>query len=239
MANMANLQKATISVHKDDEAKSSALKGKKSKAKPAGGQNPPDGVAFMFNPEAVRVTKTLKPKENKGAGQDTPELQFTSGNAATVEFGEILFDGFDQRINVHDVYVMPLEALIHVDEELHRPPLVFFSWGSGWGEGGGKINTGLYFITGLDVNYTMFLPDGTPVRCKCKLTLTQAPSKSDRKSPDTAHVYLVSRSDTLQSIAGKEYDDPSQWRRIANANGIDDPLNLMPGHRLLIPPILK
>lgn len=230
MANMAGLQKAMISVHKDDEDRSD-LKGKKAK------------VEFKFNPEAVRVTKTLKPQENKGAGQNTPELQFTTGNSAMIEFGEILFDGFDDRVNVHDKYVVPLENLIHVDKKLHRPPLVFFSWGSGWGQGGGKINTGVYFITGLDVNYTMFLPDGTPVRCKCKLTLTEAPAKGkgggDRQSPDTAHVYLVSRSDTLQSIAGKEYDDPSQWRRIANANGIDDPLNLMPGHRLLIPPILK
>jgi nucleoid-associated protein YgaU len=48
----------------------------------------------------------------------------------------------------------------------------------------------------------------------------------------------VGRGDTLQSIAFKEYDDAGEWRRIAEANGIDDPLELAPGKRLLIPPIL-
>ena len=42
-----------------------------------------------------------------------------------------------------------------------------------------------------------------------------------------------------KGIAFREYDDPAQWRRIAEANGIDDPLALQPGRRLLIPPILK
>ena len=78
-----------------------------------------------------------------------------------------------------------------------------------------------------------------PVRCTCKLTLQEAPKPQDKKSPDTAHVHLVSRGDSLQGIAAKEYDEPGEWRRIAQANGIDDPLNLEPGRRLLIPPILK
>ncbi|MCA9527587.1 MAG: LysM peptidoglycan-binding domain-containing protein, partial [Myxococcales bacterium] len=47
------------------------------------------------------------------------------------------------------------------------------------------------------------------------------------------------RGETLQSIAGQEYDDPNQWRRIADANGIDDPFRLDPGVRLIIPPILR
>jgi nucleoid-associated protein YgaU len=40
-------------------------------------------------------------------------------------------------------------------------------------------------------------------------------------------------------IAAREYEDPAEWRRIADANGIDDPLQLEPGRRLMIPPILR
>ena len=43
----------------------------------------------------------------------------------------------------------------------------------------------------------------------------------------------------LHTIAATEYDDPSQWRRIADANGIENPLDLEPGQELLIPPILN
>jgi len=33
----------------------------------------------------------------------------------------------------------------------------------------------------------------------------------------------VKQGDTLAWIAGKEYGNPSEWRIIADANGIDDP----------------
>jgi len=222
---MADLQKAKIVIYGDDKAK----------AKNAGKGE----IDFLFNPEAIRVTKTVKPKEGKQAGQNAPAPQFTGGNALVLEFGDILFDTFEKRTSVYKEHVVQLEKLIMVDENLHRPPQVFFTWGAGWGEGPGEIHTGMWFVTGLDVNYTMFLPNGTPVRCTCKLTLTEVPKPPTKSSPDTAHVYLVSRSDTLQGIANKEYDDPAEWRRIAEANGIDDPLHVQPGRRLLIPPILK
>ncbi|MCO4760808.1 MAG: LysM peptidoglycan-binding domain-containing protein [Myxococcales bacterium] len=203
----------------------------------------PSEVSFSFNPEAVRVTKTLKPREQRQAGQDSAHLQFTGGDSLKLEFGEILFDTFEDRKSVYSTHIQDLEKLIHANAELHRIPRVLFVWGQGFGSEGGRINTGTWYITALDVNYIMFLPNGTPVRAKCKLTLTEVPddnpSKSVKSSPDTAHVHLVSRGDSLQAIAFNEYDDPAQWRRIAEANGIDDPLSLSPGRRLLIPPILK
>jgi len=197
---------------------------------------------FMFNPEAVRVTKTMTPRPAKQAGRSAPKSQFTTGNPAQLEFGELLFDCFDKRLNVYVAHVQWFEALLKIDENLHRPVRVVFTWGAGWGESTkvGQVNTGMWFVTGLDVNYTMFLPNGTPVRATCKLTLGEEPPKEETKSsPDTAHVHSVSRGETLQAISASEYDDPGEWRRIAAANGIDDPLRLVPGQRLLIPPILR
>ena len=49
----------------------------------------------------------------------------------------------------------------------------------------------------------------------------------------------VRRGDTLAAIAHVEYNDPGEWRRIANANDIDDPMSLKPGMKLLVPPILS
>jgi hypothetical protein len=219
-------ERAMLVVHKDD----------------AGGVDFGE-IEFAFNPEAVRVTKSVKPKEQNQAGQDAPDLQFTGGNSAKIEFGELLFDTFEDRQSVYTKHVVKLEQLLHVSESLHRPVRVLFMWGQGFGAEAGRINTGLWLVTGLDVNYIMFLPNGVPCRARCKLTLTEAPDPTNpegavRGSPDTAHVHLVGRGDTLQSIAFKEYDDAGEWRRIAEANGIDDPLELAPGKRLLIPPIL-
>lgn len=224
----SNFEKAKLVAHSADKA------------------DVPAEVSFAFNPEAVRVTKTLKPKEQRQAGQDAPALQFNGGDSLKLEFGEVLFDTFEDRVSVYARHVSQLEKLILVSKSLHRPPRVHFVWGQGFGSEDGKINTGIWHVTALDVNYIMFLPNGVPVRAKCKLTLTEVPddetpakgSKANQ-SPDTAHVHLVQRGDSLQAIAHKEYDDSSEWRRIAMANGIDDPLELQPGSRLLIPPILK
>lgn len=197
-------------------------------------------VAFKFNPEAIRITKTVKPKQQRQAGKNAPKLQFTTGDETKIEFGEIVFDTFEKRLSVYELNVKFLEALITVDPDTHRPPRVLFKWGKAkYEDNGGKDR--LFFVTALDVNYIMFLPDGTPVRAKVKLTLTEVPDPAgeERNSPDTAHVHLVSRGDTLQAIASREYNNPGEWRRIAQANGIDDPLELVPGRRLLIPPILR
>jgi len=49
---------------------------------------------------------------------------------------------------------------------------------------------------------------------------------------------VVKRGETLHSIAESEYRNAGEWRRIADANNIDDPLAVQPGSKLLIPPIL-
>lgn len=224
---MSDPTKARIEIYADDASK---------------GGFKPSSSEFMFNPEAVRVTKSTSPKQGRQAGRSAPKHQFTTGNPAQLEFGELLFDCFDKRENVYVKHVQWFEQLLKANENLHRPPRVVFLWGSGWSAEAStnKVNTGMWFVTGLDVNYTMFLPDGTPVRATCKLTLAEEPAESETKSsPDTAHVHLVGRGDTLQGISSREYDDPGEWRRIAYANGIDDPLKLTPGRRLLIPPIIK
>ena len=224
---MSSFSKARIELYKQDGDKADLN---------------PKGHDFMFNPESVRVTKSMTPKPAKHAGRSGPKHQFTSGNPAQLEFGELLFDCFDARENVYVKHVKWFEALLQADKKLHRPPRVVFSWGAGWGQESGpnRINTGMWFVTGLDVNYTMFLPNGTPVRATCKLTLAEEqPESEEKQSPDTAHMHAVGRGETLQAISSAEYDDPSEWRRIAAANGIDDPMRLTPGQRLLIPPILR
>jgi hypothetical protein len=46
---------------------------------------------------------------------------------------------------------------------------------------------------------------------------------------------VLGRSDSLASVAQAEYGDPGYWRDIAELNGIDDPLRLTAGRRLLLP----
>jgi len=54
-------------------------------------------------------------------------------------------------------------------------------------------------------------------------------------SSDVAKVWVVKRGQSLATIASAEYGDPRAWRIIADANGIENPLGLAPGTRLLLP----
>ena len=48
---------------------------------------------------------------------------------------------------------------------------------------------------------------------------------------------MLVEGDTLAGIAYREYGDPSLWRAVAAANGIDDPMHLRPGSSVLLPAV--
>jgi nucleoid-associated protein YgaU len=79
------------------------------------------------------------------------------------------------------------------------------------------------------------------VRAKLSLSLREYSPLSDQldalnlASPDKTHSYVLARGDTLSGVAGQFYFDPTNWRPVALANGIDDPRRLMPGTRITVP----
>lgn len=54
-------------------------------------------------------------------------------------------------------------------------------------------------------------------------------------SPSSRQLCMVVRGDSLQSIAARHTGRATDWRRIAELNGIDDPSKLRPGSTLLLP----
>lgn len=206
---------------------------------------PQSGVDFVFNfnPETVSVEKATVFKEHRSQGLDSGEKEWTHGVSRTLHLGQLYFDTYEDKENVRTRYIDRLEALAHFDPELHRPPKVLFQWGRFMAEND-EYNSCSWYVKKVSVEYVMFLSDGTPVRAKVGLELTEATTadrqlRKDKQSPDQAKVVIVTRGDTLASIAYRGYHDPTQWRRIASANDIDDPFKLVPGTRLLVPPILK
>ena len=58
------------------------------------------------------------------------------------------------------------------------------------------------------------------------------------QSADHTKLRTVRVGDSLSSIAAAEYNDPGQWRPIALANRIENPLELDPGRVLVIPELV-
>ena len=102
-----------------------------------------------------------------------------------------------------------------------RPPVVVFQWGSTW--------SFKAVITSIKERFTLFLPDGTPVRSTLDVTFQQVQDKDQHPPTNPTsggvggeRVWSVSEGDTLAWIAYKEYGDANRWRLIADANRLTD-----------------
>ncbi|MDX9721318.1 MAG: LysM peptidoglycan-binding domain-containing protein [Myxococcota bacterium] len=189
-------------------------------------------VVAMINPKELEYSKTVGWAEQAGKSRDFPDLQFTAGKAITMSV-ELMFDKYEIEASVKPECESLLKMAL-VDEGLHRPPKVDVMWAGDIIPGGFKG-----VVESVKVRYTMFLPSGIPCRAVATVGLKQAAGEcTSGNSPDIAKMRIVKRGETLQSIAESEYRSAKEWRRIADANKVDDPLTIEPGTKLLIPPIL-
>jgi nucleoid-associated protein YgaU len=192
-------------------------------------------LTAQFNPAEYTVAKATPWKHHTITGLDAPQLEFTSGEPVRLSF-ELIFDTYDAGKNVRET-TDKLEKLGAVHQELHRPPVLLLTWG-----------TGLTFkcvLERFNLRYTLFLEDGTPVRAVANCTFVEFTHPDEqlrmtpRHSPDRTKRRILREGETLSGIAGREYEDPTQWRLIADANGIIDPLSVKPGTELRIPPLIR
>jgi hypothetical protein len=97
----------------------------------------------------------------------------------------------------------------------------------------------------LEQQFTLFMEDGTPVRATSGCTFKEWRTNYDdlnrqaTQSADIAKTRIVKRGETLSGIAAEEYHNPGLWRPIADENGIDDPLSVLPGTVLLVPALTQ
>jgi hypothetical protein len=205
---------------------------KKAVITPLGGED----IKVLFNPTQYQVTEGNQFAEVGIPGVGAPPLQFVRGTARTLSM-QLFFDTYDPvQDNVtqgSDVrqYTDQIIKLLEVNSDSHAPPICRFSWAH------------FAFVGVLekaDQRFTLFLPDGTPVRATIDVSFKelgqqQADQAGRLFSADFAKHYVVRRGDTLSNIAADKYGDPALWRPIAKENGLDDPLALEPGQVLVIP----
>ena len=88
---------------------------------------------------------------------------------------------------------------------------------------------------------SLFSPEGVPLRAKLNVTFREYKTIEDqiaenpRHSADRSKVRLVQRGETLSLVSWQEYRDATQWRRIADFNGLANPRIVPPGTKLRIP----
>lgn len=188
-------------------------------------------IPLRFNPTEYQLQKGNNFAEIAIPGLDAPPIQFIRGAAEKLSL-ELLVDTTDTLDDVREKYTDKLRALLNVNGKLHAPPIVRFNWDR-------QVFVGVF--ESLNITFTLFRQDGVPIRAKLSAVLKEyRPAavqleETPRQSPNVEKAYTVRRGDTLSSIAGQVYRDPSQWRVIARANNIQDPSRVEIGATLMIP----
>lgn len=142
-------------------------------------EGPTITVQAIFNPKELQVDKAVPWTKSKSSKGNVPDLEFSSADGRSMSF-ELMFDTYEDGSNVHTTCVAPLILMSMVQnlegsEDKKRPPKVKVQWGNGLPDFIGVLES-------VSTKYTMFLPNGTPVRATCNVKLKEADKLSFKKS---------------------------------------------------------
>jgi nucleoid-associated protein YgaU len=198
-------------------------------------------IPVQFNPEEYTLSRDIHYAQAAVPGLSAPLLQFVNGNLQTLEM-ELFLDSYEEHkvanrvINAAQSDVRELArqvtGLMDIQPSTHAPPVLLFTWGT------------LAFTCVLaraNQRFTMFLPNGTPVRARLQVTFNEyrnidlEAKEVKRETSDYSKRHVVVQGETLSSIAGAEYGDPRLWRVIAVANKLQRARRLQAGSRLRLP----
>lgn len=218
-------------------------------------------LEVQFNPTDLTFNKTAQFAEIAIPGLDQPVLQFIRGGTETLTV-KLFFDTTDEGIGEGAKSVTELTdkfyQLVKQNSKTHAPPRCRFSWGAigaeskpAQGEALGPLGEGKevskapFWFTGIiesvDREFLLFSPEGVPLRARLTVKMREYKTVEQMvarlQSADHTKAHVLKRRERLDQISATEYDTPAEWRRIAEANDIDNPRCVPPGTILKIPPI--
>ena len=204
-----------------------------------------DIFEVTINPEsysrryAVAYTGTGRTGQSP-IGQAAPAPEFARTEAEKVSF-DLVIDGTGvveaaRGKSVSDEIARLRNIAYTYQGEDHEPSPVELNWGE-------ELKAFRARLTAMDVDYTLFKPDGAPLRAKVRLEFIEAQTprevavKADKQSPDLTHLVRVRAGDTLPNLCQRIYDDPTAYLTVAAINGLDGFRALEPNTILRFPPL--
>jgi hypothetical protein len=188
-------------------------------------------VEVQFNPQSLKVTLS-----NHNPGGDQPggaSKQFVGSGSSKLSM-ELVFDtsdtGADVRENTEEMAYFVMAKEPASAEETRKPPNVRFQWGSFIFEG---------VIDSLDETLDYFSEEGVPLRATVSLSMSRdsvvilrgAAGGAGKATGATSPLAAARPGDSIASLSAS-IGASADWKGIASANGIDDPLRLEAGARV-------
>ena len=212
-----------------------------------------DELAVQYNPSSLSFDKAVRTADIAIPGLDSPLKQFVRGTAETATV-ELFFDTTENGTGARAVSVTTLTdrfyALVKIDPQTHAPPVCAFLWGDKFpGDSlperyGNQRRTEFpCVVTGVKQDFTLFSPEGTPLRAVLALKLEEyvplqrQVEQLNLQSSDHTRSHVLAAGETLALVAWQYLHSPRDWKHIAAANAVDDPRRVLPGLVLTVPPL--
>ncbi|MFY9240977.1 MAG: peptidoglycan-binding protein [Roseovarius sp.] len=204
-----------------------------------------DRFEVTINPESYARNFAIA-YNGTGRGANTPigkaaaSPEYSRTEAETVSFS-LVIDGTGvveaARGKSVSSEVSRLRNLVYTYQgSEHEPSPVELNWGD-------ELRAFRARLTEMSVDYTLFKPDGAPLRAKVRLSFIEALTprevavQADDQSPDMSHLVRVHAGDTLPGLCQKILKDPDAYLEIARANDLDGFRRLAPNTILRFPPM--
>lgn len=203
----------------------------------------------LYNPNTydVEYKNEFDTERPENATDSLPQFKSAKGKDLTIE---LLWDATGASHTGNEAEFALIRAEGHVEDSIqrflrltfelqsssHRPNFLKVSWGTLLFQG---------VLTTAKVTYSLFAPDGKPLRAKVNCTfishkaLEEQAAEAQRNSPDLTHYVTVNGSDTLPYITFKIYNGIEHYIKIAEVNQLNNFRKLKQGTQLAFPPIEK
>jgi nucleoid-associated protein YgaU len=197
-------------------------------------------VTFQYNPTSVSFTRAVKFSRDEKQ-QNDPAAQFTGAGPTQLTL-QVFLDGYGDERRRKDMQekidqLIAWTTVPNVTEAGKGPPRLVFAWGDlAFNKERGLVG----HLEQLKVTYELFDRAGRPLRATADLTFKSAQKPPAGTNPTSGaersrRRHVLRREETLHGLAHETFGDAGAWRAIAELNGIDDPLRVLPGRELLLP----
>ena len=199
----------------------------------------PFGLPYvvMFNPENFNERKDFNYDCEQAPGDAEGTLRFSWVEQSEIQF-EFLIDGTgasgDKREVMAEIELFRVTTGFNGDR--HMPNYLALIWGTFIFHG---------FLKSLDVQYTLFRPNGTPLRAKLRCSFKASTTNILRVlsmgllSPDLTHKHTVKSGDRLDNLSQQYYESPRHHINLAQANGLTSIRTLREGETMFLSPLEK
>jgi hypothetical protein len=194
----------------------------------------------MINPDTIKWQRGIEYNEQQAPNTSAPSQKYKSTPVEKLNF-DIVIDctGIvdSKRVDMNQE-ISSLESIIYTyNGKIHRPNFVKVQWGKS------LVFKGV--LKSMDTSYTLFKPDGSPLRAKLSLGFSEYISPQSveeldaKKSPDITHLISVVEGNTLPQLCKQTWNDDSYYIQVAQYNELNKFRNLKGGQKLIFPPIIQ